>query len=53
MAALRTELEDLLLRETGLLPAVPPPSEAAGWERAQQALALLAVGRAEPAVRLL
>ena len=51
VAALRTELEDLLRRETGLLPALPPPGEAAGWERAQQALALLAVGRAEPAVR--
>ena len=51
VAALRTELEDLLRRETGLLPPLPPPGEAAGWERAQQALALLAVGRAEPAVR--
>ncbi|HVQ31138.1 MAG TPA: tetratricopeptide repeat protein, partial [Vicinamibacteria bacterium] len=51
VAALRTELEDLLRRETGLLPAVPAVSEAAGWARAQQALALLAVGRAEPAVR--
>ena len=51
IAALRTELEDLLRRETGLLPALPPPGEAAGWERAQQGLALLAVGRAEPAVR--
>ena len=51
VAALRTELEDLLRRETGLLPALPAATEAAGWERAQQALALLAVGRAEPAVR--
>jgi superkiller protein 3 len=51
MAALRAELEDLLRRETGLLPALPGPEEQAGWERAQQALALLAIGRAEPALK--
>ena len=50
IAALRAELEDLVRRETGLLPALPGPAEAAGWERAQQALALLATGRAEPAL---
>ena len=47
---MRAELEDLLRRETGLLPVLPGPAEAAGWERAQQALALLATGRAEPAL---
>ena len=50
-AALRAELEDQLRRETGMLPHVPSATEAAGWERAQQALALLAVGRAEPALQ--
>ena len=50
-AALRSELEDQLRRETGMLPHVPSATEAAGWERAQQALAMLAVGRAEPALQ--
>jgi len=49
--ALRAELEDQLRRETGMLPHLPSATEATGWERAQQALALLAIGRAEPALQ--
>jgi tetratricopeptide (TPR) repeat protein len=50
LSVLRAELEDLLRRETGLLPALTGKAELAGWERAQQGLALLATGRAEPAL---
>jgi tetratricopeptide (TPR) repeat protein len=51
VAALRAELEDLLRRETGLLPDLRDSAEEEGWETAQHGLALLAVGRAEPALR--